>query len=248
MIELMNATKTFRDRKRIVHAVRDVSCTIKQGEVVGLLGENGAGKTTLLRMISTILEPTSGDILINNTNINRNSIIAIKRNIGVLFGSETGLYDRLTARENLQYFAKLYNMGRHDTKVQIEKLSKRFGMKDYLDRKVGGFSKGMRQKVAIARTLIHNPDIILLDEPTTGLDITSANVFRETIHLLNKEGKTIIFSSHIMEEVKELCQSVMMIHKGHIVYHGSINELYETEGTDNLNYIFMSRLARGEFV
>src|SRR5690625_1893613 len=164
MIELIHVTKTFKDRKKIVHAVRDVSCTIKQGEVIGLLGENGAGKTTLLRMISTILEPTSGDIFIDDQHINRHSI-KLKRNIGVLFGSETGLYDRLTARENLEYFAKLYNIGKHDTKVQIEKLSKRFGMKDYLDRKVGGFSKGMRQKVAIARTLIHQPEIILLDEP-----------------------------------------------------------------------------------
>lgn len=245
MIELIHVTKTFKDRKKIVHAVRDVSCTIKQGEVIGLLGENGAGKTTLLRMISTILEPTSGDIFIDDQHINRHSM-KLKRNIGVLFGSETGLYDRLTARENLEYFAKLYNIGKHDTKVQIEKLSKRFGMKDYLDRKVGGFSKGMRQKVAIARTLIHQPEIILLDEPTTGLDITSANIFRKTIHLLSKEGKTIIFSSHIMEEVNDLCQSIIMMHKGHIVYHGQMDDLFKKEGTNNLNYIFMSRLARGE--
>ena len=247
MIELVNVTKTFKDRKQMIHAVRDVSFTIHQGEVIGLLGENGAGKTTLLRMISTILEPTSGEILVNGKNM-KNHLMELKARIGVLFGSETGLYDRLTARENLLYFAKLYGMPLNDTKVQIDKLSKRFGMKEYLDRKVGGFSKGMRQKVAIARTLIHNPDILLFDEPTTGLDITSANLFRELIHQLSKEGKTIIFSSHIMEEVKELCEAIIMIHKGHIVYNGSMEDLYTEEGTDNLNHIFMSRLARGELV
>lgn len=104
----------------------------------------------------------------------------------------------------------------------------------------------MRQKVAIARTLIHNPDVILLDEPTTGLDITSANMFRELIHHLRKEGKTIVFSSHIMEEVEQLCQTIVMIHKGNLIYHGSLQELYQQEETENLNYIFMSRIVRGE--
>ena len=169
----------------------------------------------------------------------------IKKRMGVLFGGETGLYDRLTARENLEYFANLYGLGKHETKVRIDDLAKMFGMRDYLDRKVGGFSKGMRQKVAIARTLIHNPDIILFDEPTTGLDITSSNVFRQLVHQLKQEGKTIVFSSHIMEEVSMLCDSVAMMHKGELVYHGNLEELYQLEGTDDLNYIFMSKLVRG---
>src|SRR5699024_7171261 len=179
----------------------DVSFHIEHGSVVGLLGENGAGKTTLLRMISTILEPTSGDIFIDSKQI-KDDAMYVKRSIGVLFGSETGLYDRLTARENLQYFARLFNISKQETKARIDDLANRFGMRDYLDRKLSGFSKGMRQKVAIARTLMHDPDVILLDEPTTGLDITSANLFRELIHQLSQEGKTIIFSSHIMEEVQ----------------------------------------------
>ena len=166
--------------------------------------------------------------------------------MGVLFGGETGLYDRLTARENLEYFAGLYGLSKHETKVRIDDLAKMFGMKDYLDRKVGGFSKGMRQKVAIGRTLIHNPEIILFDEPTTGLDITSSNVFRQLVHQLKQEGKTIIFSSHIMEEVSMLCDTVAMIHKGELVHHGNIGELYEEEGSRDLNYIFMSKLVRGE--
>jgi sodium transport system ATP-binding protein len=152
----------------------------------------------------------------------------------------------LTARENLEYFAGLYGLSKHQTKVRIDELARMFGMRDYLDRKVGGFSKGMRQKVAIARTLIHDPEIILFDEPTTGLDITSSNVFRQLVHQLKREGKTIIFSSHIMEEVAMLCNKVAMIHKGELVYQGDIEELYQSEKNRDLNYIFMSKLVRGD--
>ena len=244
MIQINEVTKQFKDKQKYVTALKHVSFEVKKGEVVGLLGENGAGKTTLLRTIATLLTPTEGNVLVGvyDTVKNPNDI---KKRMGVLFGGETGLYDRLTARENLEYFATLYGLGKHQTKVRIEDLAKMFGMKDYLDRKVGGFSKGMRQKVAIARTLIHNPDIILFDEPTTGLDITSSNVFRQLVHQLKREGKTIVFSSHIMEEVSMLCDSVAMMHKGELVYHGNLEDLYQLEGTDDLNYIFMSKLVRG---
>ncbi|KMK75496.1 ATP-binding cassette domain-containing protein [Alkalihalobacillus pseudalcaliphilus] len=243
MIKVEQVSRSFRDKKVTVEALKKVTFEIEKGEVVGLLGENGAGKTTLLRMISTILEPSEGTIHIDGIDIHKQPM-AIKSNIGVLFGSETGMYDRLTARENLTYFAQLYGMTKQETKARIEDLAKRFGMEDYLDRKVGGFSKGMRQKVTIARTLIHNPDIILLDEPTTGLDITSANMFRELIHSLRQEGKTIIFSSHIMDEVSQLCESIIMIHKGEMVYNGTAEDLYQEEQTRDLNFIFMSRLVR----
>ena len=244
MIQINEVTKQFKDKQKYVTALKHVTFEVKKGEVVGLLGENGAGKTTLLRTIATLLTPTEGNVLVGvyDTVKNPNDI---KKRMGVLFGGETGLYDRLTARENLEYFATLYGLGKHQTKVRIEDLAKMFGMKDYLDRKVGGFSKGMRQKVAIARTLIHNPDIILFDEPTTGLDITSSNVFRQLVHQLKREGKTIVFSSHIMEEVSMLCDSVAMMHKGELVYHGNLEDLYQIEGTDDLNYIFMSKLVRG---
>jgi len=244
VITINEVTKQFKDKKKYVTALKHVSFSVKQGEVVGLLGENGAGKTTLLRMVATLLTPTDGKIMVAGYDTQENAN-QIKHKIGVLFGGETGLYDRLTARENLVYFATLYGLGKHETKVRIDDLAKMFGMRDYLDRKVGGFSKGMRQKVAIARTLIHNPDIILFDEPTTGLDITSSNVFRQLVHQLKREGKTIIFSSHIMEEVSMLCDTVAMMHKGELVYHGKLEELYRSEGSSDLNYIFMSKLVRG---
>ncbi|UXH45161.1 ATP-binding cassette domain-containing protein [Rossellomorea vietnamensis] len=245
MIHIHEVTKQFKDKQKYVTALKRVSLSIPKGDVVGLLGENGAGKTTLLRTIATLLTPTEGSIEVagHDTLKEPNEI---KTKIGVLFGGETGLYDRLTARENLQYFARLYGLSKHETKVRIDDLSRMFGMRDYLDRRVGGFSKGMRQKVAIARTLIHNPEIILFDEPTTGLDITSSNVFRQLVHQLKREGKTILFSSHIMEEVSMLCDKVAMMHKGELVYQGEIEELYKTEKSRDLNYIFMSKLVRGD--
>lgn len=244
MIEINDVTKRYQDKKKFFTALNHVSFTVTEGQTVGLLGENGAGKTTLLRTIATLLQPTDGNVLVAGNDTMKNSE-KIKKRMGVLFGGETGLYDRLTARENLQYFAMLYGLSKHETKVRIDDLAKMFGMRDYLDRKVGGFSKGMRQKVAIARTIIHNPDIILFDEPTTGLDITSSNVFRQLVQQLKREEKTIIFSSHIMEEVSTLCETVIMLHKGELVYHGDLKKLYEEEGSEDLNYIFMSKLVRG---
>jgi sodium transport system ATP-binding protein len=244
MIRAQDLTRTFSGKNGTVTAVSLVSFHIAPGEVVGLIGENGAGKTTTLRMIATLLEPTSGELAVLGEDVRKNTR-KVRSRIGVLFGGETGLYDRLTARENLEYFARLYGIGRHESQERIKQLASQFGMKEYLDRKVGGFSKGMRQKVAIARTLIHDPDLILFDEPTTGLDITSANMFRQLVRQLNREGKTIIFSSHIMEEVQMLCHSAILIHKGELVYHGSLEALYEQEDSRDLNYIFMSRLARG---
>ncbi|WP_407269770.1 ATP-binding cassette domain-containing protein [Radiobacillus sp. PE A8.2] len=244
MIEIKQVTKKFQDKKVFVTALKHVSFTVEKGQVVGLLGENGAGKTTLLRSIATLLTPTEGSITVEGYDTTKQPD-EIKKRIGVLFGGETGLYNRLTARENLEYFAAMYGLSKHETKVRIDDLATMFGMRDYLNRKVGGFSKGMRQKVAIARTLIHNPDIILFDEPTTGLDITSSNIFRQFIHQLKQDGKTIVFSSHIMEEVSTLCDSVAMMHKGELVYHGDLDALYKTEGSNDLNYIFMSKLVRG---
>ncbi len=244
MIEIQNVTKRFQDKKVSVTALNHVSFTVNQGEIVGLLGENGAGKTTLLRSIATLLTPTEGKITVNGHDTVKNPD-EIKKRRGVLFGGETGLYNRLTARENLEYFAALYHLSKHEMKVRIDELSRMFGMRDYLDRKVEGFSKGMRQKMAISRAIIHNPDIILFDEPTTGLDITASNVFRQLVMELKNQGKTIIFSSHIMEEVDLLCDHVAMIHKGDLVYHGSKEQLYKEENSRDLNYIFMSKLVRG---
>lgn len=245
MIDVVNVTKKFQDRKKSTTAVDHVSFHVGKGRIVGLVGENGAGKTTILRSISTLVSQDEGTISVAGYDTLKQAE-EVKNHIGVLFGGETGLYDRLTARENLLYFGGLYGLPKHTLKNRIDDLSQRFGMRKELDRTVGGFSRGMRQKVAIARAVIHDPEVILFDEPTTGLDITSANVFRDFTRQLQKEGKTIIFSSHIMDEVRSLSDDLILMHQGQLLYSGTAEALYEKEGTDDLNYIFMSNIVRGE--
>lgn len=237
MILVQSVSKKFKD----FHAVKDVSFEVGQGEVLGLLGENGAGKTTTLRMISTVLKPTSGSIEVAGKNAVQDAE-AVRRRIGILFGGETGLYDRLTARENITYFAQLYGLTAQEIKHRTDTLAERFGMTQYIDKRVGGFSKGMKQKAAIARSLIHNPEIILFDEPTSGLDITSANVIRQLIQDFKGEGKTVIFSSHIMSEVERLCDRVVIMHKGQLQYNGTLSALYQQYESNDLDLIF-SRLV-----
>ncbi|MBC2313298.1 ATP-binding cassette domain-containing protein [Listeria welshimeri] len=245
MIDVVNVTKKFQDRKKSTTAIDHVSFHVGKGRIVGLVGENGAGKTTILRSIATLVSQDEGTISVAGYDTLKQAE-EVKNHIGVLFGGETGLYDRLTARENLLYFGGLYGLPKHTLKNRIDDLSQRFGMRKELDRTVGGFSRGMRQKVAIARAVIHDPEVILFDEPTTGLDITSANVFRDFTRQLQKEGKTIIFSSHIMDEVRSLSDDLILMHQGQLLYSGTAEALYEKEGTDDLNYIFMSNIVRGE--
>ncbi|MBA3927553.1 ATP-binding cassette domain-containing protein [Listeria rustica] len=245
MIDVVNVTKKFQDRKKSTTAVDHVSFHVDKGRIVGLVGENGAGKTTILRSIATLITQDEGDITVAGYDT-RKQPEEVKNHIGVLFGGETGLYDRLTARENLLYFGGLYGLPKHTLKNRIDDLSKRFGMRKELDRTVGGFSRGMRQKVAIARAVIHDPEVILFDEPTTGLDITSANVFRDFTRQLQQEGKTIIFSSHIMDEVESLSDDIILMHQGQLLYTGTAEDLYAKEGTRDLNYIFMSNIVRGD--
>ncbi|MBC1606534.1 ATP-binding cassette domain-containing protein [Listeria welshimeri] len=245
MIDVVNVTKKFQDRKKSTTAVDHVSFHVGKERIVGLVGENGAGKTTILRSIATLVSQDEGTISVAGYDTLKQAE-EVKNHIGVLFGGGTGLYDRLTARENLLYFGGLYGLPKHTLKNRIDDLSQRFGMRKELDRTVGGFSRGMRQKVAIARAVIHDPEVILFDEPTTGLDITSANVFRDFTRQLQKEGKTIIFSSHIMDEVRSLSDDLILMHQGQLLYSGTAEALYEKEGTDDLNYIFMSNIVRGE--
>ncbi|EZH65354.1 ABC transporter ATP-binding protein [Bacillaceae bacterium JMAK1] len=245
MITLTNVHKTFYEKHNQSHRVlRDISITFEQGKVTALLGENGAGKTTLLRLLSGLYEPTGGEVALDGVPFDLNNHRQ-RSSIGVHFGSDTGLYDRLTAREHLEYFAKLYAIPKQETKQRITKLSNELGMRDFLNKRVRKLSKGMRQKVAISRAMIHHPSIYLLDEPSTGLDITSANMFREKILQLKRDQKTIVFSTHLMEEVDMLCDDVVILHRGAVLYHGSLQSLYKEEETTDMNMILMAMLARG---
>ena len=209
MLEIKNLTKKFKKST----VVDDVSFRVNPGEIVGLLGENGAGKTTTLRMISTMLKITSGEAVVNNFSADKEPI-KVRNEIGILFGGDVGLYDRLTARENIKYFANLYGMSDKDADVRIDELAKKFNMEEYIDKRVSKFSRGMKQKVSIARSIVHNPSVMLFDEPSTGLDVTAARTIQDFILDCKKENKTILFSSHSMREVEKLCDRVIIINKG----------------------------------
>lgn len=234
MIVVDNLSKSFKE----VEAVKKVSFNVKKGEVFGLLGENGAGKTTTLRMLATMLKPTSGTAKINGIDLIE-SPTEVRKQIGILFGGETGLYDRLTARENIEYFGLLNGMGKEKISERIEELADKLNMGEYLDRRAGKLSKGMKQKVALARSIIHDPDIMLFDEPTSGLDVTAVRIVHDFIKDLREQGKTVIFSSHSMKEVEKLCDTVGIIHKGRIIEVSSLPELKNKHEDMELEDIFV---------
>ncbi|QDS36213.1 ATP-binding cassette domain-containing protein [Brevibacillus brevis] len=241
MIEVKEVSKRFKE----IAAVQHVSFRVEAGEVYGLLGENGAGKTTTMRMMATVLTPTEGDIEISGFSV-RQQPLEVRRRIGILFGGDVGLYSRLTARENIAYFGRLYGLEQARLEERIHSLSRMLEMDDFIDRRVGAFSRGMKQKVAIARTLVHDPDVILLDEPTTGLDVTAATIFRRMVRKLQEEGKTILFSSHNMGEINKLCKRVALMHKGKLRFAGGLDALREQFGTEDLDDIFMAVVEGSE--
>jgi len=208
------------------------------------LGENGAGKTTTLRMLATMLTPTSGTAKMAGFEI-VNEPEKVRASIGILFGGESGLYDRLTAEENIAYFGELNDMDRTRIKERIKELARIFNMEEYLTRRAGKLSKGMRQKVAFARAIIHDPDIMLFDEPTSGLDVSAIRDVHEFIKRCKAEGKTVIFSSHSMDEVEKLCDRVGIIHKGKLVAVATLDEIKSEYGEQNLEDIFI-RLVGGK--
>ena len=234
MVEVIELEKKFGQ----FTAVDKISFSVKKGEIFGLLGENGAGKTTTLRMLSTMLCPTSGRAVLKEYDTQKEPE-KVRAHIGILFGGETGLYDRLTAAENIAYFGELNGMSKASIKERTRYLAEAFGMQDFMDKRASKLSKGMKQKAAFARSIIHNPDIMLFDEPTSGLDVTAARDVQDFILECKAEGKTIIFSSHTMSEVEKLCDRIGIIHKGRLVECGSIEELKKKYESDDLEEIFV---------
>ncbi|MDD2281929.1 MAG: ATP-binding cassette domain-containing protein [Eubacteriales bacterium] len=234
MIEIKELSKSF---KKIL-AVDGISFSVAKGEIVGLVGENGAGKTTTLRMLATMLKPSSGTAAVNGYDIQRQPS-QVRGEIGILFGGEVGLYDRLTGRENIRYFAELNGMTKSETTASINELVNLLDMQEYIDRRVGKFSRGMKQKVAVARSIVHKPSVMLFDEPTAGLDVSAARIVQDFILHCKQENKAIIFSSHSMSEVEKLCDRIVMIHKGIIVEQGTVAELKAKYRNDNLEDVFV---------
>ena len=209
-------TGVIRRKKKEVVALDGVDLTVEQGELFGLLGPNGAGKTTLTKILATILLPTSGSVRVMGLDVVEQEK-ALRPQIGILFGGERGLYWRLTGRQNIQYFADLYHVPPAVVKKRIPELLELVGLSDRADERVEGYSRGMKQRLHVARCLIHDPDVMLLDEPTIGLDPVAAREIRSIIREMKNQGKTVFLTSHYMFEIDALCERVAVVDKGKIV-------------------------------
>lgn len=233
-----------RAQGKIFKAVSELTFEARRGEVVGLLGANGAGKTTTLRLLSGILKPSSGSIECELANFQEEPS-EYRRQLGFLSGSK-GLYDRLTVHENLNYFGRLYGMNRADIKSRIEELSQMLELSAFLHRKVSELSTGMRQRASIARALIHDPQLVILDEPTTGLDIVATERVLQCIEKLKAAGKTLLFATHHMHEVDLLCDRILVIDQGRSRFFGNLPEFLSHYETECLNRALRQCLKLGE--
>jgi sodium transport system ATP-binding protein len=240
MIVVKAISKNFGD----VQAVKEVTFTAPDGQVTALLGANGAGKTTSLRMIYSLITPQSGEISIDGINPNIEPEKARKL-LGILPDTR-GLYKRLTARENIEYFGQLHGMSDVQINNRTQSLVKDLRMEDFIDRKTDGFSQGQRVKVAIARALVHDPQNIILDEPTNGLDVMSTRGVRNFLQKEKQRGKCILFSSHVMQEVAAVSDEILVINEGIVCASGSQSELQKLTEQDNLEDAFVHIVTNGE--
>lgn len=242
MIEVNGVHKSFGK----VVAVEDVSFTAQNGRITGILGPNGAGKTTTLRMVYAVLKPDRGQALVDGFNTLTDAH-EVRRRIGVLPDAR-GLYPRLTVREHIRYFGRLHGLEGKPLEANIDDLLLLLDMKDFADRRAEGLSMGQRLKVAIARAMVHKPDNILLDEPTNGLDVMSTRAMRTVIRRLRDEGRCVLFSSHIMQEVAALCDEVVVVAKGKVAASGTPDELRRATGQENLEDAFVAAIGTDEGV
>jgi len=240
MIEVQDVHKAFGE----VEALRGVSFEAAAGRITGLLGPNGAGKTTLLRILYTILDPDRGAATVDGHDVSSQKVATAKV-IGALPHAH-GLYARLTAKEHVRYYGRLHGMSGDALERRVDELVADLDMGDIADRRTAGFSQGESVKVAIARALVHDPQNVLLDEPTAGLDVMSTRKMRAMIRRLRDDGRCILFSSHLMHEVSELCDHIVVIARGVIVASGSPAELLERTGCDDLEDAFVAAIGTDE--
>jgi sodium transport system ATP-binding protein len=243
MILAENLTKTFRDRKRgNIVAVNNVSFACHPGEVYGLLGVNGAGKTTTLRLLATILKPTAGTAKVSGFDIT-NQPELVRAHVGFL-STATALYGRLTARETVEYFGRLNGMRGGLLKERVAFLLEMLGITEFANARCDKLSTGMKQKVSIARTIVHDPPVMIFDEPTIGLDVLAARGIVKFIRACRDQAKTVIFSSHVMSEVEKLCDRVGIIHNGRLLAEGTVEQLRAQNGGRDMEEIFVQTVER----
>lgn len=245
MIQVENLQKTFDDIQRgHFTALGGVSFTVQPGEIFGLLGPNGAGKTTCLRILSTVLRPTGGRALVAGYDVAQHPE-EVRARIGFM-SCNTGIYDRMTAWEMVEYFGRLYGMPEDLLQPRLREVFRTLQMEEMRDVLGSKMSTGMRQKVSIARTIVHDPPVMIFDEPTSGLDVLVARSVIKTIATLRDLGKCIIFSTHIMREVERLCDRIAIIHHGRILAHGTRQELEQQYGETDMEELFFELISRAE--
>jgi sodium transport system ATP-binding protein len=244
MIEVQDLHKSFTIRGVPLHAVNGVSFVAADGEITGLLGPNGAGKTTTLRMLYTLMRPDRGRVLVDGRDAGSDPA-GVRARLGVLPDAR-GLYKRLSARENIEYFARLYSIPEPVIAARIEQLSKALDLGEFLERRTEGFSGGQRTRTAIARALVHDPRNVLLDEPTNGLDVMTTRALRGFLRGLRAEGRCVLLSSHVMQEVAALCDRIVVIANGHVVAQGTPEQLRERTGAANLEDAFVRAIGSDE--
>ena len=239
-----NLSKQFKTKTGVVKAVDGVSFRAEDGQITGLLGPNGAGKTTTLRMLYTLMRPDTGTVSVDGVDIFKDAEAA-RRRLGVLPDAR-GVYKRLSARENIEYFGRLHGMDEALIRERTARLVAALGMEEILDRQAEGFSQGQRTKTAIARALVHDPKNVILDEPTNGLDVMTTRGLRHFLQQLKAEGRCVVFSSHIMQEVAALCDRIVIIAKGRVVAQGTPDELRALTGETNLEEAFVKAIGSEE--
>ena len=242
MLEVKEIYKNFKSHKKgIVKAVQGISFNVKPGRIFGLLGPNGAGKTTTLRIIATLLSPSKGDVLYNGKSIYTEKIEHRKR-LGFVSGN-TGLYDRLKPEEIVQYFGQLTGIDKKTINDRFNDIVELLDMKSILNKHCGKMSTGEKQKVSIARMMITNPDILILDEPTLGLDVLTSKTIVDFINESKKRGKTIILSTHILSEAEYLCDDIGIIHEGKLIYNGTLAKIFTNYPQQSLENIFLNLIG-----
>jgi sodium transport system ATP-binding protein len=245
VIHVDGLSKSFLDYQRgWIRAITDVSFDCQPGAIFGLLGPNGAGKTTTLRILSTVLKPTRGHAIVAGYDVLTDPQ-SVRANIGYMSAS-TGIYDRMTAWELVEYFGRLYGMPRDRLCQRMEAIFDWLKMNDFRDLLGSKMSTGMKQKVSIARTIVHDPSVLIFDEPTSGLDVLVARVVLQKILELRDQGKTVVFSTHSMHEVEKLCSRVAIIHQGRLQAEGAPHELLERFDQPNLEELFFYLVERAE--
>jgi sodium transport system ATP-binding protein len=245
MIEARLLTKVFHDRKRgEIRGADAVSFRVEPGRIYGLLGANGAGKTTTLRMLATLLTPTSGSAIVAGFDVAREPG-KVRAHVGFLAAS-TALYARLTAREMIAYFGRLNGMGESALAARVQALADELDMHEFLDRRCDALSTGMKQKTSIARTIVHDPQVMIFDEPTLGLDVMTARSIVRFVRECRARGKTVVYSTHVMSEAEKLCDTIGIIHGGTLRAEGTLAELLAKSGEPDLEECFVRIVAPGD--